>query len=187
MNQNNTIAHPIHALLSARKSIRAFSVTSVSESDVQRLFEAARWSFSAGNEQGWRFKYGIKGSAEWQAIFDALMDGNKPWAQHAPLLIATFATKQTARGTNYKYGMHDVGAATMLIAIQAVDMGLQIHPMGGFVAEKLQENLTIPETLEPVTVIAAGYPTTDLSALNEKQQLTETTKGLRIPQEEFIL
>lgn len=187
MNQNNTIAHPIHALIESRKSIRAFSATPVSAEQLQQLFEAARWSFSASNEQGWRFVYGMKGSPEWRAILDSLMEGNKTWAQHAPLLIASLVTRQTARNTHYKYGFHDVGAATMLMAIQAVDMGMQIHPMGGFVAEKLQTTLSIPDTLEPVTVIAVGYPSNDLSELNEKQQIAEVTRGLRMPQEEFIL
>jgi nitroreductase len=50
---DNTINHSIHQLIENRKSIRGFETYRISEEELNSLFEAARWSFSAINEQPW--------------------------------------------------------------------------------------------------------------------------------------
>ncbi len=186
MEKSNQINHPILPLLETRKSIRAFASTPVEQEKLNSIFEAARWSFSTSNQQPWRFIYAHKNQPLWQTIFDTLMDGNKPWNQHAPVLILALATKNMGNGNNYYYNLHDLGAATMAMNLQAVSLGLQLHPMAGFHKDKAIELLNIPDSLTPATVLALGYPGQDLSALNEFQQKSETTRGERFLQEEFV-
>lgn len=173
--------------IAERKSIRAFNSDAVSEEQLQSLFEAARWSFSAGNQQPWRFVYAHQHQPLFTKIWDTLNDGNKPWTAKASVLVAVFATKQMANGNPYKFNLHDAGAATMSMAIQATHLGFQVHPMAGYKTAELMANLNVPETLEPVTVLAIGYPTTDLSILNDAHKAAETIRGERFEQHTFVL
>ncbi len=187
MESNNILEYPVHALISSRKSIRAFKNSPIAEDHVHQLFEAARWSFSSGNEQAWRFNYGLKGTPAWEQLFNLLNDGNKTWCMHAPMLVLTLASKQTSRGASYRHNLHDVGAATMLMALEAVHLGMQVHPMGGFNADMAKETFAISDDLETVTMLAIGYPGEDLSALNERQQQNEKQRSSRFTQDSFIL
>lgn len=186
MEKSNQINHPILPLLETRKSIRAFAPTPIAQEKLNSIFEAARWSFSTSNQQPWRFIYAHKNQPLWQTIFDTLMDGNKPWNEHAPVLILAMATKNMSNGNKYHHNLHDLGAATMAMNIQAVSLGLQLHPMAGFYNDKAIELLNIPDTLEPVTLLSLGYPGKDFSALNEFQQKSETMRGERFLQDEFV-
>lgn len=93
-------------------------------------------------------------------MFDCLTDGNKKWAQSAQVLMVSVMKK------NFDYknlpngkALHDVGAANISLAIQAAEMGLQAHQMGGFEKEKAAELLQLDkENFEPVTMIAIGFP-----------------------------
>lgn len=187
MKKSNDIHYPIHPLMQERKSIRAFANTAVEQDKLHSIFEAARWSFSASNQQPWRFVYAHKNQPLWNDLFDALMEGNKPWNANTPVLILALANKYLSNGNAYHYNLHDVGAATMQLNLQAVNLGLQMHPMAGFDKIKAKELLNIPEHLEPVTMIALGYAGEDFTALNEFQQKNETTRGERFLQEEFVL
>ena len=186
MEKSNQINNPILPLLETRKSIRAFALTPVEQEKLNSIFEAARWSFSTSNQQPWRFIYAHKNQPLWQTIFNTLMDGNKPWNQNTPVLILAMAAKNMSNGNNYHYNLHDLGAATMAMNIQAVSMGLQLHPMAGFYKDKAIELLNIPDSLTPATMLALGYPGQYFSALNEFQQNSETTRGERFLQVEFV-
>ncbi len=187
MEKSNQINHPILPVIADRKSVRAFKSTPVEQEKIASVFEAARWSFSSSNQQPWRFIYAHKSQPLWNDIFDILMDGNKTWNKESPVLIVGLAAKNNSKGKTNTYNLHDLGAATMLMGIQAVSMGLQIHPMAGFHKEKAIELLNIPETIEVATVIAMGYPGKDFSLLDDFQQKNETERSDRFLQESFVL
>jgi nitroreductase len=66
--------------------------------------------------------------------------------------------------------LHDIGAANISIAIQAAEMGLQVHQMGGFDKVKATEYLNLDtDNFEPVTIIAVGFP-------GDEEQLTQELK-----------
>ena len=44
------------------------------------------------------------------------------------------------------------------LALQATSMGLAVHMMAGFDAEKTRETYDIPESAAPTTALAVGYP-----------------------------
>ena len=54
----------IEEMFVRRWSPRAMSGQSVTEAELLRLFEAARWAPSGGNSQPWRFAYAIAGEPE---------------------------------------------------------------------------------------------------------------------------
>ena len=70
-----------------RWSPRAMSGEPISNEELLRLFEAARWAPSAGNLQPWRFLYARRDTPEWPLFFDLLNPGNKTWCVNAAVLV----------------------------------------------------------------------------------------------------
>jgi nitroreductase len=187
MEKSNKIDFPVFTEIENRKSIRAFLNKPVTRDKINSLFEAARWSFSSSNEQSWTYIYATNDQPLWNDLLDCLVESNREWCQYAPMLILTLAKKETSKGKPYRHNFHDVGASSMLMALQAVNMGFQIHPMAGFDGEKARRIFNIPDNFETVTMIAVGYPSDDIGHLKEYQQKSERERGERFLQSEFVL
>jgi nitroreductase len=172
--------YEIHQLIRDRWSPRAFTDRPVAKETMLSLLEAARWAPSCFNEQPWRFIIAHREDQDrFQRIRECLMPGNQDWAEKASVLMISVASKTFARnGNENRYGWHDVGLATSMMAIQAIAMGLYIHPMAGFSGEKAIELLDIPEGCEPVCAIAAGY-LGDPATLSEQMNQAETAPSQR--------
>ena len=70
--------HPIHDLLKARWSPRAFQDRPIPPEHVRSLLEAARWAASSYNQQPWYFLIASRDDAEWFArMLDCLVPGNQ--------------------------------------------------------------------------------------------------------------
>ncbi len=159
-----------------RWSPRAFSDKPVTARMIKLLFEAARLASSSRNEQPWSYYYVHRSN---EKVFNELVElltGNNPlWAKEAQVLIVSVMKK------NFDYksrpngkALHDMGAANISIAIQAAEMGLQVHPMGGFDKEKTASYLKLDtEKFEPVIMIAVGFP-------DEEREETEELKQRKI-------
>jgi nitroreductase len=63
---------PIEPLLLDRWSPQALSGEEISQEELMRLFEAARWAPSPFNAQQWRALYARRGSEHWQTFFELL-------------------------------------------------------------------------------------------------------------------
>jgi nitroreductase len=175
---------PIHDLIANRRSPRAFSDQPIESAKLLSLFEAARWSPSSANEQPWRFIIATKNdSREFSALAESLMEGNRRWAQRAPVLILALAqTTYTRTGRPYRHSWYDVGQSVALLSMQATALGLAVHQMGGFDAEKIRQLLSIPEGFEPVVIFAVGYPdqAADLPEdLRKREQAPRSRKQLQ--------
>lgn len=170
-----------------RWSPRAFSDKTVSEEMILLLFEAARWAPSSRNEQPWNYFYAQKGSKEFDDVKKILTGINPEWAQNAQFLIISVLKKQyDYQNRLNRNALHDIGAANVSIAIQAAEMGLQVHQMGGFDKEKAIEYLNVdPDKFQPVTVIAVGYPGSP-ETLSEELKKRETQQRTRKKVTEFV-
>jgi nitroreductase len=80
--------------------------------------------------------------------------------------------------------LHDVGAANMAMALQAVDLGLQLHPMGGFDKDKLKSLISISEDYEPILMMAIGKKGENPDLLPHQLD-SEYNRGSRFSIEEF--
>lgn len=150
----------INKAIENRWSPRAFSDKEVTKEMIDLLFEAARWAPSSMNEQPWKYYFVRRGNAPvFSKIVDVLTGINPVWAQHAQVLIISVVKKNfDYQNRPNKNALHDLGAANVSIAIQAADMGLQVHQMAGFDKEKAAKYLLLDiEFFEPVTVIAVGF------------------------------
>lgn len=129
----------VDAIFTDRWSPRAFDETPLTEEQVAALFEAARWAPSCFNEQPWFFRYAISKKDRFR-FAEALVDKNRQWAQHAPMLLFVLARKTfNQTGKANRHAMFDAGAAWMSLALQARRLGLYAHAMAGFSVEKAAE------------------------------------------------
>jgi nitroreductase len=188
MQKSADFESPVLEAIQQRRSRRAYSDKAVEIEKIHSLFEAARWAPSSVNEQPWLYLYATKDQTElWQKIFESLNDGNRVWAKHAPLLIVSLVRKNFIRNdhpnTSARY---DLGGANALLSIQAAHFGLNVHQMGGFNGEILCQNLNIPPSMEPVVIMAIGYPG-DAQSLPEHLKVRELAPRERYVQQEFVL
>ncbi len=150
---------PVLQPVAGRWSPRSFDAKEVSAESLQSLFEAARWSASAMNEQPWRFILGLKGNAGWERLFDCLDEWNQKWAYTAPVLLLAIGHQRYTSGNKPNaYAAYDTGQAVSTMCIQASSMGLLLHQMGGFSVARAIETFALPEDYTPLTMIALGYP-----------------------------
>lgn len=186
--KSNRVEYPVADLIRDRKSIRAFSQQAIEPEKIASLFEATRWAPSSTNEQPWLYLYATPDQTDlWNKFFESLNEGNKLWAQNAPLLILSLARKNFTRfqGRNH-YALYDLGGANSLLALQAVALGLQVRQMAGFSHEKVIENLNIPDEFEVGVFIAVGYPGSP-EALPENLRQRELAPRERYLQQEFVM
>jgi nitroreductase len=176
----------VEEIILKRWSPRTFADKPVSSADLVKLFTAASWAASSSNEQPWRFLVGKKGDATYAKIFDTLVEFNKMWAGSAAVLVLsvardTFSKNDAPNG----WALHDTGAASANLAIQATALGLHTHGMAGFDKGKARANFGIPEGFEPGAVWAIGY-LGDPAALPEPLRGMEMAPRTRKPLKEFV-
>jgi nitroreductase len=179
MEKEATTRYTLHPLLKRRWSPRAFTDKAIEKEKLQRIFEAARWAPSAGNEQPWKFIVGINPDETWQKIFDSLADGNKLWNQNVPVLIISIGKKIYSRDQSpYFHFQYDTGQSVAHLSVEAMNQGLFVHQMAGFSSEKIIKDFDVPSDHQPLTAIALGYPGNpdDLPEQLKKRELAERTR-----------
>ncbi len=135
---------PVHPLFVQRWSPRAFAADPIPADQLDALFEAARWSPSCFNAQPWRFVYAQEGPAR-ERILGLLAEANRGWAQAAPVVGVLFARRRFAHNDQpNRWAGFDAGAAALALSLQAQELGLSVHLMGGFDAEGAGEALELP-------------------------------------------
>lgn len=175
----------MNELISTRWSPRAFDAgATLSDDDLRVLLEAARWAPSHGNSQPARFIVGKRGTPTFDAIFETLRPGNKTWAFRAGALLVGCVITQDKRGDlpNTEFGL---GLAMENIALQAVDLGLVAHMMGGFDKEATHSTFAMPDDVRPLVVMALGHQG-NLADLPEDLQAREQRERLRHPLSETV-
>jgi nitroreductase len=161
INKPATTRVSLHDLIHQRWSPRAFAVDKpVADLDLLALLEAAHWAPSCFNEQPWRFIVCVKAhnQAAWQAALDSLAEKNQRWAGNAPVLMLAVAMNNFSHNGNpNRWAIYDCGAASLSLSLQAVALGLVVHQMGGFNADKVRDVFSLPEECTPMAMLAVGY------------------------------
>jgi len=150
----------IHPLIEERWSPRVFKNNELNDQQIEMLFEAARWAPSSRNSQPWRFVYASKSdSVTWLKLVDCLTDFNKDWVQSASLLVLACVVKvDPSNGRTRNHSWYDLGLAVANFTFQANSQGIFVRNMGGFESDKAIGNFGIPESIEPVVMLAVGNP-----------------------------
>lgn len=183
-----TPEHPILPQLTQRRSPRAYTSQPVPTAALQQLFTAAGSAASCFGEQPWRFLVGNKETnpEAFQQILGTLAEFNQGWVKNAPVLAISVAKTTFSHDNNPNaWARHDVGQAVATLAIQAVELGLQIHQMAGFSPDAVRATFHLPADYEPVAVFTIGYPG-QVEALPEALQQRELAPRTRKPLAEFM-
>jgi nitroreductase len=128
-----------------RWSSRSFLSDPLDPAELASLFEAARWAPSASNVQPWLFVYADE-EESLTRLRPIVRDGNRRWADRAPLLVIVFARLNNPKtGEPNRLAAFDAGAAWMSLALQALKLGLSAHAMGGIHHDRAHELLGVPK------------------------------------------
>lgn len=152
--------HEIHPLLAARWSTRAIDPERpVASAQLARLLEAARWAPSSGNVQPWRYLVFDDSVPEAREQARGCLRRGNTWAHRAPILLLSVVARWWPDSTDPNpSALHDVGAASLSLCLQAVTEGLVAHQMAGFDRELARERFAVPDGADPVAFIAVGHP-----------------------------
>lgn len=162
-----------------RRAYRALRGQTIAPEIRNRLLQAATLAPSCMNKQPWRF---VAVDAEPQlAALKACLEPGNYWGQPAALIVAVVSHPdfdcRLSEGRDYAF--FDTGMAAMNLMIQASAEGLTAHPIAGFKPLEAKKALSIPDDHTLLTLIICGWPSTDLSGLNEKHVASETSARTR--------
>lgn len=169
-------ARRVHRLFTDRWSPRAFDRSSIDESDLETIFEAAGLAPSAFNYQPWRFVYARREDSNWADFVGLLNPFNQSWAQNASALvfIVSDTTFEQAEATSQSYShSFDAGAAWAQMALQATALGYHAHAMTGIDFDRIRAERNIPAhfRIEAAVAIGRRAPAETLpEGLREKEQ-----------------
>lgn len=150
----------IFEIFRARRSIRAFTQEDVSEEDLMKILEAARWAPSAGNIQPWEFIVVRRPEIKRDIARAAL---NQTFIEEASVVIVVCADEirsgrvYGSRGTNL-YCIQDTAAAVENMLLAACALGLGSCWVGAFSEDEVRRVLKIPRGLRPIAIIPLGHP-----------------------------
>jgi nitroreductase len=163
----------IDPLFIQRWSPRAFQKTSIDDSTMLRIMDAARWSPSCFNAQPWRFYTSTE--ATFDDFLNLLVEGNQGWAKDNAVIGFLVAEKNFEHnGKANSHAEFDSGAAWMSMTLQARMEGLYTHGMGGIKAAEAAEYLKIDTDTADVLMGFTIGKLADLSQLDEEQRKNET-------------
>ena len=179
-----TTEYPINDIFLKRYSPRAFSGESLIKEEILTIFEAARWAPSGRNFQPWRFIYATRESVEFENFLQFLTESNRVWCAKAGVLVVVISKKHLDDGSLQKTHSFEAGLATQNLLLQATEMNILAHPMGGIINEVIVEKLNLSDEYDIECMIAIGRhgKTEDLP---EKLQAREAPSQ-RKPLEEIV-
>lgn len=174
--------HEIDKIFIERWSPRSFdSSFDLSNKDIEKLIEAARWSPSCFNEQPWRFYYALRGNGDFNGSLDWLVDANQQWAKNASALLFVVAKKTFSKNSKPNdHSWFDSGAAWMGLTMQARMLDLFTHGMAGIKTDTIHEKLQLSEDFEVVCAVAVGKKA-------DPQQLSEDYQKMEEPNDRKAL
>jgi nitroreductase len=145
--------------IKGRRSIRAFMARDVSEEDVWRLVDAARWAPSAGNVQPWEFII-VRNPETKKMLAEAAL--GQSFIEEAPVVIVVCANEDSSSrryGVRGKalYCIQDTSAAAQNINLAALSFGLGTCWVGAFEEDKARMVLRIPAGVRTLALIPVGY------------------------------
>lgn len=143
-----------------RRSIRKFDPTKeVTDEQIEKLLEAARWAPSAGNLQSWFFVVVRDNKIKERFVSEA-------WVQElileAPVVIVICSNpKQNTwrygeRGK--RYSIQDTAIAAQNIWLAATEIGLGTCFLAAFDENKVAQILNLEKELYPIAIMPIGYP-----------------------------
>ena len=101
-------------------------------------------------------------------------------------MLSLVATCFAHNGQPNAHAWHDVGLAVGQLTFQATALGLAVRQMAGFHVERVKRSFATPPGVEPVSVIALGYPMREDELPDSLRERELGPREPRRPQSEFV-
>lgn len=150
----------IFEVIRTRRSIRKYRNDPVSDEDLRKILDAARWAPSAGNRQSWEFVV-VRDPERKVALARAAL--GQMFITEAPVVIVVGANVQRSssrygeRGATL-YCIQDTAAAIMNLMLAAHALGYGTCWIGAFRDEEVAKVVGFPSHIRPVAIIPLGRP-----------------------------
>lgn len=131
---------------------------------INALITAAKWTPSSFNDQPWNFIICdlVQTPEAYEKALASIYESQRDWVHNAPVLIVVVVrTKYSYNDEVNEWAEYDTGAATFSMSLQATDLELMTHQLGGFDSEFVRKAFQIPEDYKPIAIMAVGYETAD--------------------------
>lgn len=143
-----------------RRSVRKFKSDSVSEEDLNKILEAAKWAPSAGNAQPVELVI-LKDKDQKERLVKASL--GQAFLAEAPVDIVVCANvprtkKRYGKRGSEMYVYQDTAAAAENIHLMALALGYGTCWVGAFDDEAVADVIDAPEGIEPHVIIPMGKP-----------------------------
>jgi nitroreductase len=153
--------------------VRAYTTEPIAADDMDALIEAARWTGSSKNRQGWEFVVVDGDALETLASAGSFTDPVRASA-------VTIALVQTPDGNSF-----DIGRAAQNIMLAAAARGIGSCPITLHDSERATEVLALPEGYSCTWAVALGYPEPAGEAQQRQRRRSEGMSG-RKPVSELV-
>ncbi len=158
----------LEKVILTRRTTRKFTDYVVTEEEINKIMELARWTPSWANTQSWEFVI-IRDKEKMEKIADLYSKNNAAikCAKKASVLIigciknriAGYKKEETwTKFENESWGMYDLGAAVQNISLEIHNLGLGSVIVGAMDHNKIKEIIKLPENYEVVVSLAVGKP-----------------------------
>jgi len=147
-------------LVQARRSIRDFAPSDVSQEDVLQILTAAQAAPSGGNMQPWHF-YVVRSPKVKQAFYDTCCQQSTMLSSAVLIIVVAdierSGSKYSDRGRTL-YCLQDTAAAIQNMLLCAKGLGLGTCWCGAFDEDAARKILGVPNEMRPVAIIPIGVP-----------------------------
>jgi nitroreductase len=159
-----------HAVVSTRRSVRAYRSDPVEQDKLLRILNAARLAPSAANRQPLHV-YVIRDEATRQALAAAY---SQEWFVQAPVIVCVCSRPGEAwrRSDGKSYADVDAAIAMDHLILAAAAEGLGTCWIGAFKPDEVRRVLGVSDDLEPVAMTPLGYPA-EQPGLRPRKELDE--------------
>lgn len=162
-----------------RHSVRKFRPDPVEREKVHAILEMASAAPSAGDLQSYRI-VAVQDPARRQTLVGAAPD--QPFLNEAPLCLVFAADRERAAGRfgergRQLYAVQDATIAAAYAQLAIVAAGLASTWVGEFDAEAVRQAAELPPGLEPLAMLAVGYPA-ELPAPTPRRHLGDVVSFL---------
>jgi len=160
-----------------RHSGSNFEPTELTEEHHEALIQSARWAPSSYNDQPWNFIFcdRYKNPEAYEKAMNSIY--GQDWVENVPLLvIAVVRHNFRYNQKENEWALYDTGAAAMSMSLQATEMGLVAHQIGGFDKEEVLQEFQIPDGFEPITILAIGYEDTSEDTSEEEARTRDSVE-----------
>lgn len=164
-----------------RKSIRKFINYKVTDKEIEKLMEAARWAPSWVNTQCWEFVIirdedlikKVAGCYKLNTAYECSKNANA-------IILACAkrgksghigGVKTTKFGDNWF--MFDLALAVENLVLEAVDLGLGTVIVGGINRKKIEKIINLPNGYEAVVALPIGKPDPGYKKKRKRKRLSE--------------